>query len=150
MGETEDAHATTQKKATHDIFNVLGVSEPFEFTDTDGDTNRLEMIDQEMYWSAPDGIGAWIRRGQCGRCTFQKSSGQITCENAEATLKEEDIEEFISCSACRYRGQGLQCECRAGIHRCRDAGDRRITRRLSRHFEIFGAFRQLGRNGPLF
>jgi len=46
--ETEDAHATTQKKATHDIFNVLGVSEPFEFTDTDGDTNRLEMIDQEM------------------------------------------------------------------------------------------------------
>merc|ERR1712000_333714 len=95
MGETEDAHATTQKKATHDIFNVLGVSEPFEFTDTDGDTNRLEMIDQEMYWSAPDGIGAWIRRGQCGRCTFQKSSGQITCENAEATLKEEDIEEFV-------------------------------------------------------
>jgi len=56
---------------------------------------QLEMIDQEMYWSAPDGIGAWIRRGQCGRCTFQKSSGQITCENAEATLKEEDIEEFV-------------------------------------------------------
>ena len=82
------------------------VAEPFEFTDIQGDKHRLAMIDAELQWLQPDGMGGWIQSkiGRFDRCEFQKSTGRIACSIAEATgsgssiaatLDADDIDKFM-------------------------------------------------------
>ena len=75
-------------------FSFEAVTETFEFVDTDGDSNRLAMIDYQLQWLEPKPGGGW-RMWQVGACKFNKTTRKLWCGRGSATLKPEDVDRLM-------------------------------------------------------
>ena len=78
------------------LFIFDAVTEPFEFVGTDGDSNRLAMIDNQLQWLE---LGGEWRMFGVGPCTFNKTTLKLTCGSSYATLKPEDVDRLMRVAA---------------------------------------------------
>lgn len=87
-------YTSTVPKQAEAKVRIEHIHEPFEFTDTDGDHNRLEMDADRLYWLEPDAAGGWKEWGQ-GPFALNMETGCLSCNVGNATMLLADVARFL-------------------------------------------------------
>lgn len=86
-----------QARSLHVECRFEAVTETFEFVDTDGDSNRLAMIDDQLQWLVE--MDAEWTIVNVGPCKLNKTTLALSCESGGGTLKPEDVDRLMRVAA---------------------------------------------------